>query len=835
MQEHHNVAAEIAPIRAALPPALAALESFPQFILWKAEPKRQTPDGRAASAADLRRAGYVENQINALPVAEGKPDKVPMSPATLCAGDPHAPVNWMPYAQAAALAAGLGESYGVGFVLTAADPFVCVDVDACREGESWSELAQSVGSRLSGAACERSINGNGLHFWSRYSGAPFHGRKNTALHVEIYSQKRFIALGHVGGATGNASTDCTAALDALRVELFADAGDGPAGRAEWTAEPLGGQPLADDEALIAAAIRAVSATAVLTDGLRFADLWTADADALARAFPVDGSRADGSPYDASSADFSLAARLAWWTGGDCERMQRLMLQSELRRPDKWERADYLPATILNAVRLQAAKNSGQGEWYTGGAAPAAPGPSPAASGDSAAVPAVPLHATVKPGELSAATMIAQGHGGEHVYAVDSATWYHRAPGKLPRFDNKALRLGQRIQHYMSANNLQRGSSVNGILTHLRIMLKDYEPWNVEPELCGLPDDRVLDIRTGLARDALPSDRISRRLSTVPESGTPETWLRVLGETHAGKPDRAEIIHYLQVFLGYCLTGITSAQRFLFIVGPPASGKGTFVSTLARIWNTLDGDGYATAIPSDALLDGRSQHAQWLTLFDGPRLAIVGESNNDSADYRGRAWRLGDLKMLTGGEPISANRMRQNSYTFEPSAKLIIASNNVPDMRRFDEALKRRLVLVRCNNAVAAADRDEWLQQKLQAEDGQVLTWALEGAREYLHNEKLPPLPASMRTDRDEYLEQQDTFGEFLKACFTDVPGAFVPTTQLRAAHTLWLAENGDTVRWSDGMRYAELNRREQYRPDTQRINGTLCRGFLGLTAREITQ
>ena len=303
----------------------------------------------------------------------------------------------------------------------------------------------------------------------------------------------------------------------------------------------------------------------------------------------------------------------------------------------------------------------------------------------------------KPGELAAALMIEEGHTGGHVYAVDSDAWYSREDGKLWRLDKKALRLGSLIRTYMAVNELQRGSSVSGILTHLRIGMRDYGAWDTEPYLLGLPEDRVLDVETGQARDAVESDRISRRLSVSPEAGTPGTWLRVLKETHAGKPDAAEVIRYLQVFVGYCLTGLTTAQRFLFIVGAPASGKGTFVSTLARIWGTGQDEGYATSIPSDALLDGRSQHAQWLTLFDGPRLAIVGESNNDSSDYRGRAWRLGDLKMITGGEPISANKMRRDSYTFEPSAKLIVASNNIPDMRRFDEALKRRLVLVRCDN------------------------------------------------------------------------------------------------------------------------------------------
>ena len=72
----------------------------------------------------------------------------------------------------------------------------------------------------------------------------------------------------------------------------------------------------------------------------FADLWEANADVLATAYPDGGGRS----YDASQADAALASHLAFWTGRHGERIKALMLRSALTR-DKWHRDDYLPRTI----------------------------------------------------------------------------------------------------------------------------------------------------------------------------------------------------------------------------------------------------------------------------------------------------------------------------------------------------------------------------------------------------------------------------------------------------------------------------------------------------------
>ena len=60
----------------------------------------------------------------------------------------------------------------------------------------------------------------------------------------------------------------------------------------------------------------------------------------------DLSRYDG---DHSRADLALCKMLAFWTGGDPDRVDQLLRVSSLFR-DKWERDDYRTATIEEAIR-----------------------------------------------------------------------------------------------------------------------------------------------------------------------------------------------------------------------------------------------------------------------------------------------------------------------------------------------------------------------------------------------------------------------------------------------------------------------------------------------------
>lgn len=258
----------------------------------------------------------------------------------------HDPEIWMTADAAISTAAAYGESYGVGFVFSANDPFFFLDIDKCLQPDgTWSPVALDVLASLPGAAVEVSQSGRGLHVFAM-GDVPGHKCKNIAYGLELYTQERFVALTGNCSDGGTAATDSRADLEVLVSRYFQGSG-GDARVSEWTTEPVEeSTPILDDDELLAKAIAVKSAASTFGNAVCFQDLWEANVDALSGAYE-DPSR----EYDASSADAALAQHLAFWTGSNCERMLILMARSALVR-DKWNREDYLTRTILHAVRLQ---------------------------------------------------------------------------------------------------------------------------------------------------------------------------------------------------------------------------------------------------------------------------------------------------------------------------------------------------------------------------------------------------------------------------------------------------------------------------------------------------
>ncbi|MGF2734831.1 VapE domain-containing protein [Marinobacter sp. DUT-1] len=296
-----------------LPDPLAPLGQFRQFIGFRLQP-------------DPKRAG--------------KMLKKPVDIRTGQTHNPHDPAIWQDF-RTVSDAVAAGTAHGVGFVFTPDCGLWFLDIDDALQCGKWSPLSQQLLNLTAGAAIEVSQSGTGLHVIG--SGrVPPHSCKNTALNLELYTADRFVALTGKQ-CSGNAAHDCSAAMAQIVADYFPPDASGPSDG--WTDEPCPGwDGHTDDGELLRHACKSGSAASAFGNRASFADLFEGREDALATAYPDDsGTRA----YDASSADAALAQHLAFWTGKDCERIQRLMLLSGLKR-DKWDRADYLPRTIVAA-------------------------------------------------------------------------------------------------------------------------------------------------------------------------------------------------------------------------------------------------------------------------------------------------------------------------------------------------------------------------------------------------------------------------------------------------------------------------------------------------------
>jgi len=260
--------------------------------------------------------------------------------------DPHQPHQWRTYADATAAASG---SIRVGWVLNAEDDarlygphsaLFFLDLDKCSENGGWSAEASAIFQAFPGAFAEVSQSGHGLHIIGRCDPSQLRDRRNRwDGWKEFYLSGRFVALNTITGDDECADTDFTQML--LHVVPQREfLGDLPDGRDEAYTGPE------DDEELIGMMLRASSATTAFGGGVTIRDLWKANAEKLATKYP-DPER----PFDHSAADAALMGHLAFWTGKDMPRMDRLFRRSALMR-DKFEkRADYRRDTIQNAARM----------------------------------------------------------------------------------------------------------------------------------------------------------------------------------------------------------------------------------------------------------------------------------------------------------------------------------------------------------------------------------------------------------------------------------------------------------------------------------------------------
>lgn len=292
-----------------------------------------------------------------VPQPDGSTDKLPVDWRTGHVANAHDPAIWTTREQATASAALYGPSYGVGFVITEGAGYWFIDIDNCLTSTGWTPIVTELCLTLQGAYTEVSQSGRGIHIIGR-GVLPPHGCKNRPLGVDLYSKGRFCALTGIH-ATGGMEADLTPAIQAVAARYFPPGVD--AAPADWTDGPCEGYGgPADDDDLIRIACNVTSAAAAFGGRITFRQLWEGDENALAAAYPDDHAR----PYDYSRADAALAQHLAFWTGKDCARIERIMRQSALAR-SKWDRADYLPRTILRACGQQR-------EVATGRASPAVP-------------------------------------------------------------------------------------------------------------------------------------------------------------------------------------------------------------------------------------------------------------------------------------------------------------------------------------------------------------------------------------------------------------------------------------------------------------------------------
>jgi len=261
---------------------------------------------------------------------------------------------------------------------------------------------------------------------------------------------------------------------------------------------------------------------------------------------------------------------------------------------------------------------------------------------------------------------------------------------------------------------------------------------------------VIDLHEHTRRDHSAEYRFLSRLGCDfdPEATAPE-WHSFLDDVVPGESERKK----LQEFVGYALHHWDLPfHKALFLVGPTASGKSTFLDTV----NELLGEGTVASLTPQQLTGERFGPAE-----------LFGKWANIRNDIpKSTVKNTGMFKELIAGDPMKAEKKNKDPFFFNPTAKHLFSANQLPEMEVDDEAFFRRILLVPFPETVPEGDRDKFLDEKLQAELPGILNWAIEGLQRLLGNGGFTGDRSPART-RETWSKWGDSVSRFAKYAITD--------------------------------------------------------------------
>ena len=151
-----------------------------------------------------------------------------------------------------------------------------------------------------------------------------------------------------------------------------------------------------------------------------------------------------------------------------------------------------------------------------------------------------------------------------------------------------------------------------------------------------------------------------------------------------------------------------------------------------------------------------------------------------------------IKMLTGGDTITARLLHKEFFEFQPAFKLWLAANHTPRVRDDDEAMWRRILRVPFVHTIPKERRDPKIKAHLRnaAEAGPaVLAWMLRGCLDWKQDGLR--VPQTVEEATQEYRESQDPLRGFIADCCVLTLDAWTSSADLMKEYRRWSEERGE--------------------------------------------
>jgi putative DNA primase/helicase len=326
---------------------------------------------------------------------------------------------------------------------------------------------------------------------------------------------------------------------------------------------------------------------------------------------------------------------------------------------------------------------------------------------------------------------------------------------------------------------------------------------------------TLDLRTGVLRKHDRAEVITRCCPVAYDPNAKAPFFEKFLEEIQPDP---EVRSYLSRLLGYAANGVVREHILGVLWGTGQNGK----SVLADCCAAALGD-YARPGPTSLIVVSKSSepHPGDVATCAGSRLVLVHETK------RGAEFDSSKVKLLTGGDLLTARFMRQDFFVFSPSHTLVMLTNYKPQADGADAALWRRVQLVPFDVVIPDERKDTMLKERIvDNELAGVLRWLVAGGLEWQRIGLCPP--KIVREQTEQYRSGEDSVSTFLEERCNRAPGLKQPAGPLYAAYKAWCGDSGARAMRSNDFG-AELSGRGIEK--TRTSNGAIYHG-IGLRASE---
>ena len=212
---------------------------------------------------------------------------------------------------------------------------------------------------------------------------------------------------------------------------------------------------------------------------------------------------------------------------------------------------------------------------------------------------------------------------------------------------------------------------------------------------------VIDFRTKTFRDGIPQDYIKRSTGiNYQKYDESNEEIKAIGdkirEFMRTLFPIEDLNRYMWHHLASCLIGVNKNQTFNVYHGSGSNGK----SILADLMTHTLGE-YKATVPITLVTEKRTSiggTSSEVMQLKGIRYAVMQEPS------KGVKLNEGIMKELTGGDPLQARSLFQESETFIPQFKLVVCTNNLFDIDSNDDGTWRRIR--KCNFVSKFVDENE---------------------------------------------------------------------------------------------------------------------------------